>query len=228
MMHWKWSSVDENSGGILSRTSPPSIVARAVFVIVLLVAAAVVERTVSGAEATVTRAPLESLPFVLGEWQGEKAAPLAKDVVALLGADEHIYRTYVRAGIPVGLYAGYYDSQRRGDTIHSPQNCLPGAGWHPVSSGTLQLAGAVHVNQYLIQKGLQQQVVLYWYQGRGRVVANEYANKAFLMWDAARLRRTNGGLVRIITPVTTSTDAAVAQAAGFASALLPKLEGLMP
>jgi EpsI family protein len=207
------------------------MIARALVVIVLLAATAVVERTVSGAEAPVKRAPLESLPFVLGEWEGRPAAPLAKDVVALLGVDEHIYRTYVRDGVPVGLYAGYYDSQRRGDTIHSPQNCLPGAGWHAVSSGTLQLAGAaapVHVNRYVIQKGMQQQVVLYWYQGRGRVVANEYVNKAYLMWDAARLRRTNGGLVRLITPVTASTDAAVADVAGFASALLPSLERLMP
>ena len=96
--------------------------------------------------------------------------------------------------MPVGLYAGYYRSQRQGDTIHSPQNCLPGAGWRPVSSATINLTspgGSVPVNQYVIQKGLDQQVVLYWYQGRGRVVANEYANKALLMWDAATLQRTN-------------------------------------
>ena len=204
---------------------------RAMFVVVLLGAAAAVERTVSGVEAAVTREPLESLPFSLGEWEGRPAEPLPKDVVALLGVDEHIYRTYVRDGIPVGLYAGYYNSQRRGDTIHSPQNCLPGAGWHPVSRATLQLAGSagpVPVNQFVIQNGLQRQVVLYWYHGRGRVVANEYANKAFLMWDAARIRRTNGGLVRLITPVTTSTDDAVTHVAAFAATLLPKLEGLMP
>jgi EpsI family protein len=207
------------------------VIARASIVIVLLGVTAALEQGVSGGEATVNRAPLESLPFVLGDWTGEAAAPLTKDVVAMLGVDEYIYRTYVRDDIHVGLYAGYYTSQRRGDTIHSPRNCLPGAGWHPISSGTLQLAGSsgpALVNQYVIQKGLQRQVVLYWYQGRGRVVADEYLNKAFLMWDAARLRRTNGGLVRIMSPVTTSNAAAVTHVAAFATALLPNIERLMP
>jgi EpsI family protein len=201
---------------------------RVLIVIVLLAATAAVERTVSGAEARVDRERLESLPLVLDGWEGRPAAALANDVVAMLGVDEYIYRTYIRDGIPVSLYAGYYESQRRGDTIHSPQNCLPGAGWHPVSSGTLQLDRAGRVNRYVIQKDLQQQVVLYWYHGRGRIVANEYANKAFLTWDAAWLRRTNGGLVRIMTPVVGSTDAAVEHAAAFASTLLPALQRLMP
>ena len=204
---------------------------RVLIVVTLLALTAAVERTVSGAEAKVEREPLESLPYLLGDWQGRPATPLAKDIVAVLGVDEHIYRAYVRDGIPLSLYAGYYDSQRRGDTIHSPQNCLPGAGWHPVSSGTLQLEGIgepVHVNRYVIQKELQRQVVLYWYHGRGRIIANEYTNKALLMWDAARLRRTNGGLVRIITPVTSSTEAAVEHASAFACTLVPALQRLMP
>ncbi len=204
---------------------------RAVLVIALLAGTAVVERTVSGAEATVARAPLGTLPLALEGWQGRAAAPLAKDVVAVLGVDDHVYRIYARDGVPVNLYAGYYNSQRRGDAIHSPQNCLPGAGWQPVESSLVDLetaGGTVRVNQYVIQKGLQKQVVLYWYQGRGRVIANEYANKALLMWDAATRRRTGGGLVRIITPVTSTTAAASRQAADFAAALLPQLEKVMP
>ena len=207
------------------------MILRAAVVIVLLGAAAAAERSASGPESAVSRAPLDSLPFVITDWKGIGAEPFSNDVIRLLGVDEHINRTYVRGEHALGLYAGYYNSQRRGDTIHSPQNCLPGAGWHPVSSKALQLAtahGAVKVNEYVIQKGLQQQVVLYWYQGRGRIIANEYMNKAYLMWDAATLRRTNGGLVRIISPVTTTTEAAVANAAGFASALVPLLERLMP
>ena len=205
---------------------------RAVTVIALLAGTAVVERTVSGAEATVDRAPLSSLALGLEGWQGRPAAPLAKDVVALLGVDDHVYRTYVREGTPVNLYVGYYTSQRRGDAIHSPQNCLPGAGWQPIESSVVDVpnggAGSVRVNRYVIQKGLQRQVVLYWYQGRGRVIANEYANKALLMWDAATRRRTSGGLVRIITPVTTTVDAASRQAEGFAAVLVPQLQKVMP
>jgi EpsI family protein len=171
------------------------MIARAAIVAGLLLVTAVAERTLAGAEARVDRQPLESLPYVLDGWHGARSAPLSRDVVALLGVDEHIFRTYVRDGIPANIYAGYYDSQRRGDTIHSPQNCLPGSGWQPIASAQREIRtarGAVRVNEYVIQKGIQQQVVLYWYHGRGRVIANEYANKAWLMWDAARRRCCRG------------------------------------
>ena len=107
----------------------------------------------------------------------------------------------------MALYVGYYASQRQGDTIHSPQNCLPGAGWRPVMAerSTIDLGGrTIPVNRFIIQKGMDRQAVLYWYQGRSRVVASELANKAWLMLDAARLRRTDGGLVRLITPVSSN------------------------
>ena len=207
------------------------MIARAAVVIALLGGATLFGTHVSGTEASVDREPLATLPHVFDGWKGREATPLADDVVAQLGVDDYIHRTYFsEAGAPVGLYAGYYGSQRQGDTIHSPQNCLPGAGWRPVASTTISLqrsGRSVPVNQYVIQKGLDQQVVLYWYQGRGRVVANEYANKALLMWDAATLQRTNGGLVRVMSPITPGRDAA-ADVAAFATALLPKLERLMP
>lgn len=208
-----------------------SSAARAAMVIALLAGTAVLERAVSGAEATVARATLDTVPLALEGWHGRPAAPLAKDVVAELGVDDHVYRTYEREGVAVSFYAGYYNSQRRGDAIHSPQNCLPGAGWQPIESSVVDVAGPggnVRVNQYVIQKGLQKQLVLYWYQGRGRVIANEYANKAYLMWDAATQRRTGGGLVRIITPVTSTTEAASRHAAEFAAVLLPQLKKVMP
>lgn len=207
------------------------MIARAVIVVALLAGAAVFGAHASGEETVIDRQSLTTLPHVIDGWRGREATPLADDVVAQLGVDDYIHRAYVsESGVPIGLYAGYYGSQRQGDTIHSPQNCLPGAGWRPVSSSVIHLQVGdrrVPVNQYVIQKGLDQQVVLYWYQGRGRVVANEYANKALLMWDAATLQRTNGGLVRVMTPVTPGRDAA-AEVAAFATALLPQLERLMP
>lgn len=207
------------------------MIARGVIVVAMLLGAALFGTRAAGSEAPVTRESLAALPHALEEWRGHEAAPLSGDVVALLGVDDYIHRTYVAPdGLPIRVYAGYYDSQRQGDTIHSPQNCLPGAGWRPVSSSVITLQGpngAVPVNQYVIQKGLDQQVVLYWYQGRGRVVANEFKNKALLMWDAATLRRTNGGLVRVMAPVVPSKDAN-ASVRAFATALIPKLERLMP
>lgn len=207
------------------------MIPRAVIVVLMLAGAALFTTKVSGTEAAVDRQPLATLPHTFDGWSGREATPLADDIVAQLGVDDYIHRTYIsEAGAPIGLYAGYYGSQRQGDTIHSPQNCLPGAGWRPVSSSIVMLQSGdrqVPVNQYVIQKGLDQQVVLYWYQGRGRVVANEYANKALLMWDAATLQRTNGGLVRVMSPVLPGRDAA-AEVTKFATALLPKLERLMP
>ncbi len=168
----------------------------------------------------------------LGEWQGRDALPFADDVVAKLGVDDYISRQYVRhAAERVGVYVGYYASQRQGDTIHSPQNCLPGAGWHPVDAGRITIpagTSSIRVNRYVIQKGLDRQVVLYWYQGRGRVVASEYVNKGLLMFDAARLHRTNGGLVRLIAPVLTTTDAAATWLASFTAVLYPRLSAYMP
>jgi EpsI family protein len=208
------------------------MIARVAVVVALLAGAGIYSARATSAEAVVPREPLASLPLVLGDWHGREAAPLADDVLGQLGVDDYINRQYVRAGAPpVGIYVGYYASQRQGDTIHSPQNCLPGAGWIPVETGVTQLrAGSrmVPVNQFVIQKGLDRQVVLYWYQGRGRVAANEYANKAYLMLDAARLHRTNGGLVRLITPVVSTTDAARSEAGAFATTLLAHLDGHLP
>jgi len=208
------------------------MVRRAAVVVALLVAVRFYSTHLVSAEVAVPRAPLSALPLAVGEWRGYEAPPLAEDVLAQLGVDDYLTREYVNAAdMPVGLYVGYYTSQRQGDTIHSPQNCLPGAGWQPVETGVadLQLGGrAVRVNQFLIQKGLDRQVVLYWYQGRGRVVANEYRNKALLMFDAARLHRTNGGLVRLIAPVNTTVDEAKTVASAFALALFPYLDRHLP
>jgi EpsI family protein len=208
------------------------MIARALIVAAMIAAAGVYARTAGSAEVEVARDPLHRLPLQLDGWTGREAAPLADDVVNQLGVDEYVNRVYARAGAgPVGLYVGYYASQRQGDTIHSPQNCLPGAGWRPVSFRRQEIdAGGerLTVNHYVIQKGLDRQVVLYWYQGRGRVVASEYGNKALLMLDAARLRRSDGGLVRLISPVVSTAEVAGQELSAFASALFPHLTRHLP
>jgi EpsI family protein len=208
------------------------MIGRTAVVLALLAGAGLYSARAASVEAFVPREPLASLPLVLGEWHGREAAPLADDVLGQLGVDDYVNRRYARDGAPpVGIYVGYYASQRQGDTIHSPQNCLPGAGWRPVETGVTELRVGermVPVNQFVIQKGLDRQVVLYWYHGRGRVTANEYANKAFLMLDAARLHRTNGGLVRLITPVVSTAEAAKSELAAFAAILFVHLDGHLP
>ena len=207
---------------------------RALVLATMIVAAGWYGTHVAGEERLVARQPLSTLPALIGSWHVVSDQPLEPDVLQVLGVDDYANRTYVdAAGVPVSLYVGYYASQRQGDTIHSPQNCLPGAGWEPVSyrREALEADGvAVPVNHYVIQKGLDRQVVLYWYEGRGRVVANEYANKLWLMVDAAWLHRTNGSLVRVIVPARTADQvpAAAAAARQFATALLPELGRYLP
>jgi EpsI family protein len=205
------------------------MIARTLVIIGLVIGTAAYSRHVTAGEAAVSRTALAELPLEIGGWQGRAAQPFPDDIVSQLGVDDYINRLYAGTqGGPISLYVGYYDQQRQGDTIHSPQNCLPGAGWQAVDSATHELPGGAKVNRYVIQKGVDTQVVLYWYQGRGRIVANEYANKALLMLDAARVRRTSGGLVRVITPVTTTPEAALADLSRFSAALLPHLARHLP
>ena len=205
---------------------------RSLIAAALIVAAGIYTRGATAPERTPARAPLATMPTTIGGWTGQEARPLADDVVAQLGVDDYLNRRYSTAdGTPIAVYIGYYASQRQGDAIHSPQNCLPGAGWRPVFSDRFDVpAGgeSIPVNRFVIQKGLAREAVFYWYQGRGRSVANEFANKGWLMLDAARLRRTDGGLVRLITPVASTPESAFASLAGFTAALLPHLPCRIP
>jgi EpsI family protein len=210
-----------------------TITVRLAAVALLLGSAAVVMRASTRAEAAVPREVLAGFPLSIEEWRGENAQSLDLDTMRVLGVDDYILRTYARPGDVVGLYVGYYASQRQGDTIHSPMNCLPGAGWVPVEAGRLRLpspGGEVELNRYLIQKGEDRQVALYWYQGRGRTVASEYWSKALLVWDAARRNRTDGALVRVLSPLGRHESVADGERRGaaFAARVFPLLATYIP
>ncbi|NJD18600.1 MAG: EpsI family protein [Gemmatimonadetes bacterium] len=131
----------------------------------------------------------------------------------------------------LSVYLGYYDRQTRGRTIHSPKNCLPGGGWEALESGpeTLQVdGGSVTVNRYMLQNGNAQAMVLYWYQGRGRVAHNEYLVKWDLLRDAITKRRTDEALVRIVVNVQGSPEAALELARQVAIALKPAVDQVLP
>ena len=122
------------------------------------------------------------------------------EILEVLGVDEYVNRTYFEpARHPSGLYVGYYESQRQGDTMHSPLNCLPGAGWIPIEQTRAVIPVPKQddgprtddrVNSVIIEKGLDRQVVVYWYQSHGRVVASEYWGKIYTVMDAMRHNRT--------------------------------------
>jgi EpsI family protein len=159
-------------------------------------------------------------------------------VIRVLGVSDYLTRAYFRADkAGVGLYIGYWESQRQGDTIHSPLNCLPGSGWDPVSKTTIEVPNGIGddriaVNRYVVQKGLDTQVILYWYQSHGKVVASEYWSRLFLIRDAVRLNRSDGSIVRVIAPVLRDVENAetVAErtAAQFVKAMFPFLPTYLP
>jgi EpsI family protein len=177
-------------------------------------------------------APLTSLPLRLPSWHGMAGPDVEPDVAKVLDADEYLNRIYRSAdGAVVGLWVAFYSAQRQGDAIHSPMNCLPGTGWTPLSHSrpVLQVgASRFAVNRYVVQRRGARQIVIYWFQGRGRIIANEYANKAFLLVDALRHRRTDGALVRVVAPIRSDERLADAQAVSFIISLHPHLARQLP
>lgn len=151
------------------------------------------------------------------------------------GMSDYVARLYYRdTTIAFTTYVGYYDRQTQGKTIHSPRNCLPGAGWEILESRTATVTSATGphvVNRYLLKNGLMHAVVYYWYQGRGRVVANEYTVKLNLLRDAAFKGHTEEALVRIVLPVDPEPAAeARADELGMrmAARLINEVDGVMP
>jgi EpsI family protein len=183
-----------------------------------------------------TRERLATLERQLGDWTGRDSEPFSPEILAVLGVDEYLSRFYwMKNQPPVSLYLGYYQSQREGDTIHSPLNCLPGAGWQPIEMSRIDVPVAgrapVNINRFVIQKGMDRQVVLYWYQSHGRVVASEYWSKAYMVYDAFRLNRSDAALVRVVSPVVNSAGgeaAAERRAIEFVQVLFPQLNRYLP
>jgi EpsI family protein len=202
---------------------------------VILVAAGLFLRSISHGEETPLHRSFEDFPLQIASWRGDEQSLDAK-VLQVLKVDDYILRQYWSdEGGPVGLYVGYYKSMREGATYHSPKNCLPGSGWYFVETGTSQLGVMDHrgqpveVNRFIIQKGLDKQLVLYWYQDRGRVITSEYWAKIYMVVDAMTKHRTDGVFVRITVPFTREDEAhALEQGKRFAEKLFPLLQDYLP
>ena len=200
--------------------------------VLALAVATVGLHALSHGEPVLLSSPLSHFPLQFGPWHGREV-PLDPDILKVAAVDDHLNRVYQTAdGGAVGLYVGYYKSQQTGDAIHSPKNCLPGSGWQPVTAGrvdiTLPNGTQAPVNLYVIEKGLDRQLVLYWYQSHGRIIASEYSAKFYMVRDAIRMNRTDSALVRIVTPFKQDRQQAQARATAFAEQMLAPLNGLIP
>lgn len=187
-------------------------------------------------------APLNTMPLVLAGYSGSDR-PVTEEERRVAGMTDYVFRVFSRDTTALfSVYVGYYESQATGRTIHSPRNCLPGAGWQQVESGQKSLTvdgRSVTVNRYLLANGPSQAVVYYWYQGRGRVAWSEYTVKWDLLRDAAKYGRTEEALVRVMVPLEQATSGTAAElqarleradeiASRVALELLPQVDRVLP
>lgn len=183
------------------------------------------------------RQALSAFPHQLGHWTGTDVA-ITKDILDVLGQGDFLLRVYQNTAATrepyVDLFIAYFPSQRAGDTIHSPKNCLPGAGWVPVESSQTQISVPEHspfmVNRYVIAKGGDRQLVLYWYLAHDRTVASEYWAKFYLIADSIRMNRSDGSLIRLTTVISRgeTADAAQQRLLSLAAELVPRIEAYVP
>ena len=189
--------------------------------------------------------PFSTFPKQIGEWTG-KEAHFSQRIYEVLGVDDSIVCNYSApsgyhsSGSQIELYIGFYRSQRKGELIHSPKNCMPGAGWDFTKTRKISIPfhdrqkqnvrqGTITVNNILLQKGTEKLVMFYWYQGRGRVMTSEYMQKIYLVTDSITKHRTDEAFVRILSPVMNgSEEETVRHLQDFTERLLPLLQEYIP
>ena len=174
------------------------------------------------------RLPMEQFPETIGDWKVTFDERLGEDTEAVLKATDYVIRGYSNGEEWLEFFFAFYAMQRAGESMHSPRNCLPGAGWEmwDYDVATVDLGDReVNLNKYWVQRGRQRLLVYYWYQSGERVVANEYMAKASLVWDAAVSGRTSGSILRIILPDSEWADDA---AMDFAKQVIPIADKMLP
>jgi EpsI family protein len=204
-------------------------------VVLLLAGSALVLHARGDSDLIPASTPLSQVSRVIDGWTGSNLT-IDQETRNVLGPGDFLSRTYTRQGqpLPIGLFIGYFPTQRSGVTIHSPKHCLPGAGWVFESSRYVDLRDANgkdhQVGEYVIGNGEMRQFVIYWYQAHGRSVANEYMAKFYLVTDAILMHRTDGALVRVLTPIGPMEDTATAKARveAFTRQLIPTLPRFIP
>jgi len=208
---------------------------RYILTIVILLIGAALNYYFSKPDISLPRKSLAEFPESLGDWTVVSDQKMDKQSLEILKVDDYFMRNYRNSkGEVIGLYIGYFKSQNETKGIHSPRQCLPGAGWVPVNTAVHQMVAPGHnpetvpVNKYVMGKGLDRQLYLFWYHGRGRIYASEYWNKIYLIWDGLSRKRTDGALVRVNNPVIGNTEDALKTQSDFIQLFLPLLKEYIP
>ena len=201
--------------------------------IVLLFGGAIINVWENAGEARVSRKSLKEFPARIGSWQQQgEDVRFDDETEKVLRADDYVSRNFQSNGRFASLYVGYYATQRNGATYHSPLNCLPGSGWVMSDGGKMTItptgAPSFEANRYVIQNGNQRALIIYWYQGRGSAVASEYLAKIYTVLDSVRRRRSDGALVRVMTPLGNSPADAEKSAIELATEAARELPAFVP
>lgn len=208
--------------------------ARVLVSLALLLGAFLVLQFRSVGEGVQMRRSFDTFPTMLGSWKGQDDLTLEPDILRMLKMSDYLMRRYVNGtGQSMWLYMAYWPSQRKGSDIHSPKNCLPGGGWEPVEASRVAIevpgaAAPIIVNRYLIQKDRQMQVVIYWFQAQGKVVAGELDAKIEMVRSAILRNRTDGAIVRISSPVYGDVPETTAELTRYVQLLYPVLREYLP
>jgi EpsI family protein len=198
----------------------------------VLVVQAVLFYNASHGETTPLAAPLSGFPPLVGGWHLQQEGVVDQETQEILRADDLLTRTYVGPEGGANLFIAYFKTQRQGQSPHSPKNCLPGSGWQQMETGRIDVpvsGGPIHINQYVVAKGDAQSVVLYWYQSQGRVIADEFAAKFYLVSDSIKHHRSDTALVRVVVPIVGGhTQDAEKVGSDFVQAFYPVVKAYLP
>ena len=175
---------------------------------------------------------LENFPKQIDGWSG-KSHKFPQRVYDILGVDDSVLANYKNDnGDEISMYVGYYESQKQGEIIHSPKNCMLGSGWQPIDISEIELildSRKIPVMKMIVERRSQKQVVLYWYQSGNRAVANEYFQRLYFIHDSIRYNRTNAAFVRFTSPVLSDDyENAVQVLERFIKKTIPILDDFLP
>jgi EpsI family protein len=218
--------------GIIVKPMSVIPVKRIVLATSLMIMVFILLKYVSYSENVPPKKHFSTFPEQIGEWHGT-ISYFDQSIYDELGVDDSILISYTGPDKKqIQVYVGYYQSQKEGSVIHSPKNCMPGSGWEITSAKVEKVkipGSAVNIIRLIIKKGLDAQIVLYWFQERGRFISSEYWQKIYLVWDAIFHKRTDGSFVRLIAPVDRRGEKYAADSlTSFASELIPILNQYIP
>jgi EpsI family protein len=208
---------------------------RFIITISVLILAIIINYFPSSPEPVLTRLSLKEFPSEIGDWVLVREQRIDDHTMAVLQVDDYIMRTYSNSKYQtVSLYIGYFKTQKEGKNNHSPRQCLPGAGWYALETAPVMLRvtdhdpGQIPVNRYLMLKGNDTELFLFWYHGRGRQIASEYLTKVYLIWDKLTKNRTDGALIRINSSASSGPGEALQSQAEFIRSFYPILSKYIP